>query len=66
MAALRVATHEDTDAIKALMRLSIQELQGRYPIPAQLAPSHAAMGSDRILVEDGSYFVIHDGDELVG
>lgn len=63
---LRVATSADSDAIKALMRISIEELQGKYLTPAQLQSSQAAMGLDRILVEDGTYFVIHDGSELVG
>lgn len=64
--ALRVATFEDSDEIAALMQRAIQELQSRYLTPAQLESSKAAMGLDSRLVEDGTYFVIHDGDELVG
>lgn len=63
---LRIATLEDSDAIAALMQRAIQELQSRYLTPAQLESSKAAMGLDCQLVEDGTYFVIHDGGELVG
>lgn len=64
--ALRVATSRDSDAIKALMQLAIEHLQSRYLTPAQLESSKAAVGLDSRLVEDGTYFVTHDGDKLVG
>lgn len=63
---LRIATIDDCDAIAALMQASIAELQKDYLTPAQLEASKAGMGLDSMLVEDGTYFVIHDGDLLVG
>lgn len=63
---LRIATSKDSDAIAVLMQLAIEQLQSLYLTPAQLASSKAAMGLDSRLIEDGTYFVIHDGDELVG
>lgn len=63
---LRIAKVADSQAILALMRLSIEKLQSAYLTPAQLASSQAAMGLDSRLIEDGTYFVIHDGPALVG
>ena len=63
---LRVATLDDLEEISALQQLAIAELQRDYLTPAQLDASRAGMGLDRLLVEDGTYFVVHDGQELVG
>ena len=34
--------------------------------PAQVAASHAVMGLDRQLIDDGSYVVVEDGRRIVG
>lgn len=34
--------------------------------PDQVAKSHASMGLDTQLIEDGTYFLIYEGDILVG
>jgi GNAT superfamily N-acetyltransferase len=66
MVTLRLATHEDCDAIRVLMAHAIEELQRPYLSPAQIAASSVAMGLDTQLIEDRSYFTVWDGDVLVG
>jgi GNAT superfamily N-acetyltransferase len=66
MATLRLATHDDCDAIRALMKRAIDELQRGYLSPAQIEASSASMGLDTQLIDDGSYFTVWDGDVLIG
>ena len=63
---LRLATREDSDAIRALMSLSINELQKGYLTPDQIAASAEGMGIDPQLIEDGTYFTVWSGHVLVG
>ena len=63
---LRVATTADCPQITALMTLAIEVLQAGYLTPAQIASSHVAMGLDTQLVDDGTYFCVFDGTDLVG
>lgn len=63
---LRVATLDDVPQISELMHLAIAELQKDYLSPTQLEASKAGMGLDLLLVTDGTYFVVHDSDTLVG
>lgn len=63
---LRPATSSDSDAIRALMTRAIEELQRGYLSPEQIRSSHAAMGLDTQLIEDGTYFTVWDGDVLAG
>ncbi len=63
---LKLATIDDCDAIRALMHLSIRELQKGYLTEAQIAASSAGMGLDTQLIEDGTYFAIWSGDILAG
>jgi GNAT superfamily N-acetyltransferase len=63
---LRVASTEDSEAIRALMDLSIHELQSAYLTPDQVAASAASMGLDTQLIDDGTYFTVWSGDTLAG
>ena len=62
----RLAERDDLPAMEALMRASIDELQAGYLDAAQVVASHEIMGIDRQLVDDGTYFVLFDGEALVG
>jgi GNAT superfamily N-acetyltransferase len=62
----RRATHDDLPALAALMRLATDRLQRGFLSEAQIAASHAIMGLDTQLVEDGTYFVIEAGAALAG
>lgn len=64
--AWRFATKADVAALRALMKLAIEELQKDFLSPEQIAASHAVMGLDTQLVEDGTYFVIEVGGALAG
>lgn len=61
-----IATRNDLDAIDALMRLSMEKLLPDVLTPEQVEKSHASMGLDTQLIDDGTYFLIWDGDCLVG
>ena len=63
---LRVATLDDAEAIEALQKASIAALFGAFYDPGQTASSveHVAH-VDRVLLGDGTYFVIEAEDGLV-
>lgn len=61
-----VAQPQDIDDIRALMFASIERLQRGYLTPEQIQASHASMGLDTQLIEDGTYFCVRDGLTLVG
>lgn len=63
---LRVAGHDDLPAMRAVMAAAISELQKGFLTSAQIESSRAIMGLDTQLVEDGTYFVVEAGDEVVG
>jgi GNAT superfamily N-acetyltransferase len=63
---LRLATPEDSEAIRKLMDLSIHQLQQAYLSPEQIAASAASMGLDTQLIADGTYFTVWSGDTLAG
>ena len=64
--ALRLATVADADSIDALMEASIRELFPRFYDAAQTEASVRYIGVvDRMLIEDGTYFVAEAGAELV-
>lgn len=63
---LSLAHKNDIPAIKALMLRSIRDLQKAYLTQAQVEASFAGMGLDTQLIEDQTYFVVKDGDILVG
>lgn len=63
---LRLANELDITDIKALMQRAIRELQKGYLTEAQIDASFAGMGLDTQLIEDQSYFVVCEGDLIVG
>jgi GNAT superfamily N-acetyltransferase len=62
----RVASIEDLDALRDVMRRSIETLQDGFLSPEQVAASHKVMGLDTQLVEDGTYFIVESGDRIAG
>ena len=66
MPTLRIATLDDLAALRALMAEAIALLQRDFLDPAQIAASHAVMGLDTMLVRDGTYFRVDEGDVLAG
>ena len=63
---LRVATADDLPAMREVMQLAIEELQKSFLSPAEIAASHAVMGLDTQLVEDGTYFIVEEGGRVAG
>jgi N-acetylglutamate synthase-like GNAT family acetyltransferase len=60
---IRLATQADAAAIDDLMKTSIREI---FPDARQTASSVEHIGSvDRMLIEDGTYYVIEDDGEIV-
>ena len=57
---------DDLPALRALMRLAIEELQRDFLTPEQVTASHQIMGLDTQLVKDRTYFMILDDGDLVG
>lgn len=62
----RLATSADLEALSALMRAAIDELQKPYLDDAQIAASRLLMGLDTQLVADGTYFMVTRAGELAG
>jgi len=62
----RVAEMGDLDALRALVAMSIAELQNAYLNPEQVAASRLLMGLDTQLVDDQTYFVIEIDGQLAG
>ena len=62
----RIAKPDDLDALREVMRRSIEMLQDDFLDPEQVAASHKVMGLDAQLVLDGTYFVVESGDRIAG
>ena len=62
----RVATLEDLEDLREVMRRSIETLQGSFLTPEQVRASHKVMGLDTQLVKDGTYFVVEDDGRVAG
>ena len=54
----RVAKIEDLEALREVMRRSIESLQTGFLTPEQVRVSHTVMGLDTQLIRDGTYFII--------
>jgi GNAT superfamily N-acetyltransferase len=62
----RLATRDDAAAIDALMKASIADLFPAFYDERQTASSVIHIGSvDRMLIDDGTYFVIDEGEEII-
>lgn len=62
----RIAVIEDLDALREVMRRSIETLQDNFLTPEQVAASHKVMGLDAQLVRDGTYFVVERDGRIAG
>lgn len=62
----RIATHEDTESIIDLMALSMGTLLKDVLSPSQVDKSSESMGLDTQLLDDGTYFLVFEGETLVG
>jgi GNAT superfamily N-acetyltransferase len=62
----RIARIEDLEALREVMRRSIEMLQSDFLSPEQVSASHKVMGLDAQLVRDGTYFVVECGDRIAG
>jgi GNAT superfamily N-acetyltransferase len=62
----RIAVSDDLDALREVMRRSIEMLQDDFLSPEQVVASHKVMGLDAQLVDDGTYFVVEKGGRVAG
>jgi GNAT superfamily N-acetyltransferase len=62
----RLASLEDLDALREVMRRSIETLQDEFLTPRQVRASHKVMGLDAQLVRDGTYFIVESEDRIAG
>lgn len=62
----RLARLEDCDALRELIEAAISELQKPFLDEKQIAASRAIMGLDTQLIDDGTYFIIEEANEIVG
>src|SRR6476619_5298577 len=57
---------EDLDALREVMRRSIEKLQEGFLTPEQVRVSHSVMGLDTQLIKDGTYFVVEKDGRIAG
>jgi GNAT superfamily N-acetyltransferase len=62
----RIAKPEDLDALRDVMRRSIEALQDDFLTPEQVAASHKVMGLDAQLILDGTYFIVERAKRIAG
>ncbi len=62
----RIATLEDLDALREVMRRSIETLQDEFLTEEQIRASHQVMGLDSQLIRDGTYFVVERDGRIAG
>lgn len=62
----RIATFDDREALIAIMKASIDELQKPFLSREQIEASWLFMGIDTQLIKDGSYFVIEVEGHIAG
>lgn len=62
----RPAVRQDLPVLAPLIERAIAELQKDFLDPAQIEASRAIMGLDTQLVDDGTYFVVEEGDRVAG
>jgi GNAT superfamily N-acetyltransferase len=62
----RLATLDDLEALREVMRRSIETLQDDFLTPEQVHASHKVMGLDAQLVRDDTYFIVESEDRIAG
>ena len=63
---IKIATDADVDQIRSLMDLAINLLQIPYLTADQITASHKAMGLDRQLIKDGTYYCVWEDGRIIG
>jgi GNAT superfamily N-acetyltransferase len=62
----RVASLDDLEALREVMRRSIERLQAGFLTSAQVRVSHTVMGLDTQLLRDGTYFIVELDGRIAG
>jgi len=62
----RLATPEDLEALREVMRRSIENLQAGFLTAEQVRVSHTVMGLDTQLIRDGTYFIVEADGRIAG
>jgi GNAT superfamily N-acetyltransferase len=62
----RLATRDDLPVLLPLIDAAIDELQDGFLDEAQIKSSHAIMGIDTQLIDDGTYFVVEVDGRVAG
>lgn len=62
----RTATLADLDGLQIVMDAAIEQLQQGYLTPEEIESSRMIMGIDTQLINDGTYYVVLDGDTVAG
>jgi GNAT superfamily N-acetyltransferase len=62
----RIASLADLDALRGVMRRSIESLQTGFLTPEQVVASHQVMGLDSQLIRDRTYFVVEGEGRIAG
>ena len=62
----RLASIDDLEVLREVMRRSIEKLQDAFLTPEQVRVSHNVMGLDSQLVRDGTYFIVESGGKVAG
>jgi GNAT superfamily N-acetyltransferase len=62
----RLATRDDVPSLEPMVTSAIDELQRDFLDATQIAASHAVMGLDTQLIDDGTYFVVQRYGALAG
>ena len=62
----RLATRDDLPLLEPMVTRAIDVLQRDYLDATQIAASHAIMGIDTQLIDDGTYYVIEGNEALAG
>jgi GNAT superfamily N-acetyltransferase len=62
----RIATTDDLVVLEAVMDAAISELQQGFLTPEEIESSRAIMGIDTQLIQDGTYYVVLEGEAVAG
>lgn len=62
---IEIATDHDIGAIETLMAQSMAAILPRFLTAKQVQRSNESMGVDRLLIADGTYFLVYDGATLI-
>ena len=62
----RLATLDDLNALREVMRRSIEALQHDFLTSEQVRASHRVMGLDSQLIRDGTFFMVESDGRIAG